>query len=160
MIIVADSSPIISLAQLHLYLIFKEEYKEFVIPKAVYDEVEIYLSEDKYADVLKELHQRVHVLELVDKHQRLGLGEGEAQCLILYEKLSADAILLDDHEARIQFEHLGIPCLGTLAILMEFRTKEIVPQLNSLFRELLNRRRFFSRELLNSILREFNEVEL
>ena len=47
-----------------------------------------------------------------------GLGQGEIEAMALYKQLSADALLIDDHRARVIAEHNHIHCIGALGILL------------------------------------------
>jgi hypothetical protein len=47
---------------------------------------------------------------------RRGLGVGEREAIALAAELSADALLVDDRDARQQADKLGIPVLGTLRV--------------------------------------------
>jgi predicted nucleic acid-binding protein len=50
---------------------------------------------------------------------RRGLGAGEREAIALAAELSADALLVDDRDARHEADKLGIPVLGMLRVLAD-----------------------------------------
>lgn len=50
---------------------------------------------------------------------RTVLGTGERQAIALAAELSADALLMDDRDGRLEAERLGLPVLGTLRVLVD-----------------------------------------
>jgi len=50
---------------------------------------------------------------------RTDLGEGEREAIRLAVEISADALLVDDRDARHEAERLGVPVLGTLRVLAD-----------------------------------------
>ena len=47
------------------------------------------------------------------------LGAGEREAIALAAELSADALLMDDRDARQEAKRLGVPVLGTLRVLVD-----------------------------------------
>jgi predicted nucleic acid-binding protein len=88
------------------------------------------------------------------------LGPGETEAILLYEQIHADKLLIEDNDARLYAETRGIRCTGALGILVEAKKKNFIPALRPLFVELLSKRRFFTRQLLNTILALSNETPL
>ena len=55
-----------------------------------------------------------------DPHlSRTVLGAGEREAIALAAELSADALLMDDRDARREAKRLGVPVLGTLRVLVD-----------------------------------------
>jgi len=50
---------------------------------------------------------------------RRDLGDGERDAIGLAVEVSADALLVDDRDARREAERLGLPVLGTLRVLAD-----------------------------------------
>jgi len=65
-----------------------------------------------------------------------GLGRGEIEAMALYKELSADALLIDDHRARVIAEHNQIKCIGALGLLLMAKQNgqihEIAPYIHKL----------------------------
>jgi predicted nucleic acid-binding protein len=118
MLIVADSSALIALATCDGLDVLLYAYDEVRVPQAVYDEV--VMPQKPQANVLK-LFLSGRVTKVDTTHWVLaagGLGQGEIEAMALYKQLSADALLIDDHRARVIAEHNHIHCIGTLGVLL------------------------------------------
>jgi len=85
---------------------------------------------------------------------------GESEALILYEELTADFLLIDDKKARAIAESFGANCIGTIGVLSIAKSQGIIEELKPIFEMFLNQRRFYSKKLLNSILKKHNEQEI
>jgi predicted nucleic acid-binding protein len=157
-IIIADTSPIISLAVIDKLEILDVLFDQIAIPEAVWLELL------KYADVLSIPGVKKYQKNIISvKHSApfiAGVDAGESEAIMLFEEIHADFLLIDDNEARKVAESRAIPCLGTLAVLITAKSKKIVPALRPLFMRLLANNRFYSVQLLNNILASNNEPEL
>jgi len=118
MLIVADSSALIALATCNGLDVILQIYRDIKVPEAVY--AETVAPEKPQSDLLGSfLSGRVIKVDT----SRLvlaagGLGHGELEAMALYKQLSADALLIDDHRARIIAEHNQINCIGALGLLL------------------------------------------
>ncbi len=63
-------------------------------------------------------------------------------------------------KARNIAESLGIQCIGTIGLLSNAREKGILSELRPLFEAFLKNKRYYSLDLLNSILRVHQEDEI
>jgi len=151
-VVVADSGVIISLAVIDKISIFESIFKEVYIPEAVWNEInsiknipEIELTWDYFKN-------RVKRIKSINNY-RLLMDYGESEAILLYQEIDADFLLIDDKHARIIAETLDIKCIGTLGILIKAKEKKIIKKLRPLFQELLMHNRYFSLDLLNTILR-------
>jgi predicted nucleic acid-binding protein len=65
-----------------------------------------------------------------------GLGRGEIEAMALYKQLTADALLIDDHRARVIAEHNQINCIGAIGLLLvakqHGKIDEITPYIQKL----------------------------
>ena len=118
MLVVADSSALIALAACDGLDLILQVYDDLKVPEAVY--AEIVAPEKPQSDSLG-----VFLAERVVKVDTTrwvltagGLGRGEIEAMALYKQLSADALLIDDHRARVIAEHNQIKCIGALALLL------------------------------------------
>jgi len=85
---------------------------------------------------------------------------GESEAVKLYKELSADFLLIDDKKARKLAENFDIKCIGTIGILSIAKEKGIIKELHPLFETFLMNKRFYSINLLNSILKKYGEQEI
>lgn len=101
MIIVADTSPLLSLSIIDSLNLLPKMYKQFFICKTVWDEVEKYLMRESVFEHLHFLQQ--HVKAVSDKSLIPVFNEldrGEAESIALLRELRADALLIDDMIGR------------------------------------------------------------
>ncbi|MCF8231575.1 MAG: DUF3368 domain-containing protein [Bacteroidales bacterium] len=82
---------------------------------------------------------------------------GESEAVVLYKELGADFLLIDDKKARSIAQNLGINCVGTLGLLIKSKEKKLIQKLRPIFLDFLDNKRFYSLNLLNTILIENNE---
>jgi predicted nucleic acid-binding protein len=85
---------------------------------------------------------------------------GEKEAIELFKELNADALLVEDKDARQFAELNGITCVGTPGVLVFAKRKGLISALRPLFSELLAKNRYFSVSLLNQILIANNEALL
>ena len=118
MLIVADSSALIALATCDGLELILHVFDDIKVPEAVYREVVV---QDKSQSAVLEAFLSHRVVEVDTTHWVLaagGLGQGEIEAMALYKQISADALLIDDHRARIIAEHNLINCIGALGVLL------------------------------------------
>jgi uncharacterized protein len=129
MLIVADSSALIALASCDGLDVLLRIYDDVRVPQAVYNEVA--RQEKPQASALGAfLSGRVSEVDVT--HWVLaagGLGQGEIEAMALYKQLSADALLVDDHRARVIAEHNHINCIGALGILLLAKQNGVIEKI-------------------------------
>ena len=121
MIVVADTSPLRYLILIEHVHVLPALYGQVVVPPAVIVE----LNQERTPDLVKTwlsampewLHVQAPRQALTSRLTVLGAGEREA--ITLAVELSADALLMDDRDAREEARRLGVPVLGTLRVLMD-----------------------------------------
>src|SRR5688572_12639880 len=110
-LVVCNSSPIIALAQIDALHLLRLLFNHVVIPPAVQGEIQsIALPEwIEVQPLAQELDARVAAASL-------DAGEREALGLALERR--ADLLVLDDLPARVLAEHIGLPLIGTVGVLL------------------------------------------
>jgi len=155
MIVVADTGPIISLAVIDKLSILDSLFESVSIPEAVWEEllnyVEIFNIPQiyNYENNVKKVNSKYELEQLVDK--------GELEAILLSKEINADYLLIDDKKARTIAEEMSIACIGTIAVLIKAKSKGIIKELRELFIEMLNKKRYYSVDLLNKVLLANNE---
>lgn len=138
MIIISDSSPLISLAIIGRLDLLEMLFEEVYVPLAVYEEV---TEEEKpFAKELKKyLTNRVknvtNKLAVEVLVSDIGIGESEAIVLALEEK--PDLVLIDDLKARKFAKMSGLQIIGTIGILLQAKNKGLIQEIKPLISELL-----------------------
>lgn len=110
-IVVSDASPLIQIT-LAGYLWLLPRLYEPIIPVAVLDEVRFYQNLPDAVEIVTATRTwlrvfRVERIERVQELRSMGLGQGEAEALALYEETKADALLLTDEDAMRKANSLG-----------------------------------------------------
>lgn len=150
-LIVSDSGPIFSLAIVDKLQILNGLFDDIYIPKAVWDELKRDQSTTSFQKIANFFQGRIK--EISGQNELIDIMDfGESESVILYGELQADFLLIDDKKARTIAEKFGVNCIGTLGILSIARKKGLVNELRPLFISFLKNKRYYSLDLLNSIL--------
>jgi predicted nucleic acid-binding protein len=152
MLIIADSSALIALAVCDALDVILQVYDDLKIPEAVYRE--IVAPEKPYSDALGAfLTERVVKVDVSRWVVTAGgLGRGEIEAMALYKQLSADALLIDDHRARVIAEHNQIECIGALGLLLIAKRRGKISTLTPYVHKLRQSSIFYGDELLDKVL--------
>lgn len=159
MLLIADTSPLISLLVIDQLNLLDQLFEEYYLPKAVWDELNSHNELTDYADQLSLLSLRVKEINTVYVPMP-GIDVGETEAIILCKELQADVLLVDDKKAREVAELLGINCTGTLAVLLRAHGKGLINELKPLFMTLIRENRYYSKILLNQLLEKVGEQKI
>src|SRR5690606_29773614 len=99
--VVCNTTPILSLLKVGRLHLLKDLYGEIIIPRAVYDEIEVGKYWKYYIDLSKESWisiQNINDLTVLDLV--LDLDRGEAEVIILAREINADLVILDETVGR------------------------------------------------------------
>jgi predicted nucleic acid-binding protein len=158
MIVVADAGPIISLAVIDKLSILNSLFGNISIPGAVWEELLSYVDVFNipqiysYQDNVKKINVENNLEQFMDK--------GESEAVLLCKEMQADYLLIDDKKARMIAEEMSIACIGTIAVLIKAKSENLIKELRPLFVELLDKKRYYSVDLLNKVLSSSNEKKL
>lgn len=122
MIVVSNSTPLISLAQIDRLDLLKEMFGKVYIPQGVYEEVVVEGEGKAGAKKVSEASW----IQVVQAQDELSIGvlsdeldKGESETIVLAKELEADWALMDERLARRKLDALGINKIGTLGILLK-----------------------------------------
>lgn len=131
MIVISDTTPIISLLKANQLELLQRLYGRVLIPGAVYgelienpkykNEAEIIKTMDFLKTVEVENIKSVSILRAVT-----GLDVGESEALIMYDEQKAELLLMDERKGRSVAKQLGIRYIGTAGILMLAYDKSMI----------------------------------
>lgn len=123
MIVVSDTTPIISFLKVHRLELLKTLYGKIIVPGAVYQELtsnsayEMEREEVIHCDFISigeiQNEESVKILRNVT-----GLDAGESEALVLYDEWNADLLLMDERKGRQIANKMSIQYIGTMGILM------------------------------------------
>ena len=133
MIVISDTTPIISLMKANRLDLLKKLYGKVLIPNAVYKELTENATFAKEAKMIKDIDyltvvagenkKSVSVLRNVT-----GLDAGESEALIMYDEQKADLLLMDEHKGRSVAKQLNVRHIGTVGVLLLAYDKGVIQQ--------------------------------
>lgn len=131
MIVISDTTPIISLLKVQQLQLLQKLYGTVLVPKAVYreltenpsfaEEAAIVNKADFLSVAVVENVKSVNILRAVT-----GLDAGESEALIMYDEQKADILLMDEHKGRVVAKQLDIRHIGTAGILLLAYDKKLI----------------------------------
>lgn len=158
-IIIADSSPLISLALINQLQLLPQLYSEVLIPSAVWDEITVKgrglagayeVSQIKWAEIRS---AEVSVL----KPLSILLDRGESEVIALALTIPDSVALLDDSRARRVAERLDIKRIGTLGLLRRGKKSGLIDKIRPYIEVLQANNIYISHELIKAILEDVGE---
>jgi uncharacterized protein len=128
-------------------------YDDIKVPEAVY--AEIVASEKPQSDALGAfLANRVVKVDTTRGVLTAGgPGRGEIEAMALYKQLTADALPIDDHRARVIAEHNQINCIGALGLLLIAKQEGKVAEINPYIQKLRDSSIHYGDALLDHVLK-------
>ncbi|MDP5169132.1 MAG: DUF3368 domain-containing protein [Bacteroidia bacterium] len=129
--IVSDTSVISNFLHLQRVDILNSLYERVLIPNGVGDELSQFTTSKNTTLELPKWLEVVPVKSssLVAKY-RSTLDQGEAEAITLAQELQADYLLIDEVLGRKEAEKLGITILGTLGILLQAKSNQIITEVD------------------------------
>ena len=124
MLIVSDTTPIISLMKIEQLYLLEKMFGYIVIPKAVYDELTV---NEKFAKEILKIKEAEFVKVGEVKNDSsvnilrnvTGLDACESEAIVMAGEKEADLLLMDEHKGRQVAKKLGIKITGTIGILLQ-----------------------------------------
>ncbi|MCM1124908.1 MAG: DUF3368 domain-containing protein [Lachnospiraceae bacterium] len=131
MIVVSDTTPIISLIKAGQLELLQKLFDVVYIPQAVYLELtenetfseEIRIVQECEFLYVKEVDNEKSVTIL---RNFTGLDAGESEAIILADEKCSDVLLMDEHKGRQVAKRLGITITGTIGILTQAFDEEML----------------------------------
>ncbi len=161
MIVVSDTSPILSLAAIGHLGLLHQLYGEVCIPQAVYHEIAV-VGARQPGSVEFEASDWIRTLQVYDRALVFSLGleidAGEAEAVALAVQLSAGLLLMDERRGRKVASRQGLRCIGVLGVLVEAKHAGLISAVKPIVDDLITKSGFWiSRELHNRVLEAVGE---
>jgi len=140
--VVADSSPLVILAKLGCFDLLNRLFPRLYISTEVHREVVVSgaglpgaseVAKAKWVEV-KQLQNQA---DLSAAQQKYALGAGELSAILLGKELHANAVLLDDYNARKLATAEGLQVRGSVGLLETLYLRGYLADLRAAFRQLL-----------------------
>lgn len=162
MIVVSNSSPLISLARLGEIGILQRLYGEIWIPQAVWNEIVIEGEGRPGAEEVRQSNwircesiSNVHLVRVLQRE--LGLGESEA--IVLAVEKNADLLIIDERLGRKVASYLGLNIIGVVGLLVEAKHRGIIKSVKAYLDRLQKKANFrISAPLYSKVLQDVGEL--
>ena len=123
MIIVSDTSPLISLMKASLLDVLQRLFDTIIIPEAVFSEL---TTNPDYQDEAEQIKAAPFITVVsVKEHKAVdvlrratGLDLGESEAIVYADENSADVLLMDEAAGRRVAKSMGLRILGSIGILL------------------------------------------
>ncbi len=154
MIVVSNTSPLISLYKVSCLDILKSLFGEIRIPKAVYDEIDVSKKDGKQIRKIINCDKWIKIEQVykIEKF-RSCIDKGEAEVLMLAKEIKADIVIIDNKEPR-EFAREYIPntkIIGTIGIIIEAYRKGLIENPINKILELKEIGFYISEEMIRKI---------
>ena len=164
MIVVSDTTPLISLLKIKRLDLLEKLFSTVHIPRGVFDELTVKKEFENEAQQIREcdfihIHDvNAQAVNLLRRATKLDLGESEA--IVLADTIKADLTILDDGNARRVAELEGMVITGTIGVLGKAYRVGIISadEIRRCVEILRTDGRYFSETLLNSLLSQIQTV--
>lgn len=123
MIVVSDTTPLISFLKIDRLDILQKIFGEVLVPDAVFEEL---TTNNEFPDEIDKIQNSAFLKRVVVDstqvsliQQQTGLDLGESEAIVYARNSESDFILIDEVKGRLVAKNLGLKLLGTVGILME-----------------------------------------
>lgn len=131
MIVVSDTTPIISLMKAGQLELLQKLFGVICIPDSVYREL---IENEKFSEEARVVQECefLYVEEVENKksvtilRSFTGLDAGESEAIILADEKQADVLLMDEHKGRQVAKKMGITITGTIGVLAQAFDEEML----------------------------------
>lgn len=159
MIVVSDSTPLITLMKATQLKVLHELFGEIIIPEAVHEELTI---NEKYVEEAKLINSSefIRVISVEDRksvsllQRAAGLDLGESEAIIYAENNNADLLLVDEASGRRVAKSMGIEIMGSIGVLISAFKRGVISEeeANDAFNRIRNAKRHISEKLIKDAL--------
>lgn len=123
MIVVSDTTPLISLLKIDRIGLLERLFGQVLIPQAVFDEL---TADERFKLEADQIRQKQFIIVKAVRNpesanilkRATGLDQGESEAIILTDELAADVLLMDEAKGRAVSFQMGFKIMGTIGILM------------------------------------------
>jgi len=157
MIVVADASPLVTLAICDCLNVLETLFGEVRVSQTVFDEVAFghKPGADKLAIYLQNKFISINLESYIIGAEML--DKGELTSIALYKHLQADYLLIDEKAGRKVAKINHIKIIGSLCVLIEAKRKGIIPLLKPYVELLRQSKTHFGEDLLTYALTAVGE---
>ena len=154
--VIANTTPLIALANIDRLELLHELYGTIIVPQAVVDEI---ISEPAKQRVRSATWIKVEAIQDPSQKDifRARLHAGEVEVMILAREQNADLVIMDDNAAKKTAKFLGLNVTGTLGILLKAKKEGYLEMVEPIMNELIRDGLFISDTVKGYVLKEAGE---
>lgn len=159
MVVISDTTPLISFLKIGQLDLLEKLYKTVIIPQAVFDELTANKRFPKEAEVVKncpflKIQPVEDKLKVATLQANTGLDLGESEAIVLAESINANLLMMDEIRGRTVAKEQGLSVIGVVGILSTaYLTKHLsADEVHDCVEKLQQNRRHIGEPLLNSLL--------
>lgn len=123
MIVVSDTTPLISLLKIGRLDLLEKLFGNVLIPQAVYEELTV---DERFKLEAEQLRQKEFITVQTVKNpdsvsilkRATGLDQGESEAIVLTDEVKAELLLMDEAKGRAVSNEMGFRIMGTIGVLM------------------------------------------
>ena len=123
MIVVSDTTPLISLMKVSLLNVLCDLFGEILIPASVYNEL---TSNENFSFEAAEIQNSAFIKVVTIENQKIvevlqkasGLDLGESEAIAYADNVKADFLLMDEVRGRRVARSMGLKIMGTVGVLL------------------------------------------
>lgn len=158
MIIVANTTPIISLASIGRLDILEKLFGNVMIPEAVYREIKAkpgygYEQVDGAFIEVRAIQGLLYKDFLLTQ-----LDSGEAETIILAKEVNADFVVIDENLGYRIANNAGLTAIRTLSLLLKAKQKGHIEQVKPLLDEMIAKGWWYSSAVYRAFLEKAGEL--
>ena len=159
MIVVSDTTPLITLMKVGRLNILHSLFGEVCIPKAVFSEATGNETFENEADIIRN-SEYIKVVMVRDQRQveflqrATGLDLGESEAIIYADEIQADLLLMDEAAGRKVAQNMNLPITGSIGVLIKAFKSGIITadEADDAFARIKRANRHISEPLINKAL--------
>lgn len=159
MIVVSDSTPLITLMKAARIDLLHDLFGEIVIPEAVYQELTLNSHFPQEARIIRE-SAFIRVVQVKDRktvsvlQRATGLDLGESEAIVYADDNHADILLMDEVSGRRVALDMGIEIMGSVGVLVTAYKGGYISasEADEAFQKIRSAKRHISERLINDAL--------
>jgi predicted nucleic acid-binding protein len=157
--LVVNASPLILLTVSRQLTILRDLADEVVVPAAVLDELEVGDGRDQAATVVRETEWLAtgQTLAVDPAIAAWDLGAGETAVLSWGMEQAGFTCVLDDRAARNCARVIGLPCVGTLGLVLAAKEEGLIPAARPVLEAMLRAGFYLAEGILERALRDVGD---
>ena len=154
--VVANTTPLIALADIGQLELLYHLYGEILIPAAVMDEIE-----SEPARTLVTNATWIKQISINDAERKTlfkaRLHAGEVEVILLAEDEKADLVIMDDNSAKKTAKYLGLNVTGTLGVLLKAKQTGKIQTVKPLIQQLIDNGLYVDEQTKQMVLKYAGE---